>query len=761
MSSSVASHSGLPTPPRSSRVRSERGSFPHTSSKTPQGSQGSPSPGPSRVQTPVPRGHAPQSGRASPLHLRGNLHRPGSPSSPLNEAPGLHDARLHHSRFQTAHQHRQHASASQIAQRGTQVPPSPSRSPLSASPAFSLSSLPATPHRRRVSARKLNFPQLDLSESAASSVTSSGISPRLGSPFTGNSSTHSSPKARSHSITPSRSSSSSTVLIRRGLLPKPAPPTLAMSIQVHAPSPILSTRPVSPTPSQRPGSRSRPSSPSIPNLQLPSLRPPMARPPSRSEKLLRDTLRRAEEHERLASLAALPSPSIFGATQPAHGFVPATSPSRRHHRRDTASSTGTDASLEGSDYFKRDAYSHEEEQDAEEGGWLWRTRSATSASSSGSSQQHLAHGHTHGQHSPRMPGNAAEQGRSSSTAVPPPRVGNRSRAHTDPVGTLEISSPPYASPTSPQRTQLHRSAKSAPNVSRSSTSRQSVDHDALPHSPSHVAPNPVHCGCPSLTPHEAVLRSRLEGVLRGAKETERRTKSREREMTSSSSGSGTTSNSMASSRNLSVEGDWFFGPEGESYTSSPTTAASEYASSTTTTTTRKRGGSSSAQLPPHYTLPLPPTPMTTSHPHPPRTPSMKRHHRRSETLQSAPSSATLPPQRTRGSSTNGRGHPNNLQSQGPLTPPPTPPTSATSFNARTAAEQCKAMDGYVSFAQIEGLGVPPGLEEDGDDGEGGNVSRASKWLKWLSLGGHLNGVNANAAAGASGNGSGSGAPASR
>ena len=63
----------------------------------------------------------------------------------------------------------------------------------------------------------------------------------------------------------------------------------------------------------------------------------------------------------------------------------------------------------------------------------------------------------------------------------------------------------------------------------------------------------------------------------------------------------------------------------------------------------------------------------------------------------------------------------------PLTPPPTPP-----FNARIAAEQCKAMDGYVSFADIEGLGVPEGENDELDADEVTKRQRAG-WLKWPSL----------------------------
>jgi len=41
----------------------------------------------------------------------------------------------------------------------------------------------------------------------------------------------------------------------------------------------------------------------------------------------------------------------------------------------------------------------------------------------------------------------------------------------------------------------------------------------------------------------------------------------------------------------------------------------------------------------------------------------------------------------------------------PTTPPLTPPHRP--FNARRASAQCRAIQGYVSFANVEGLGVPP------------------------------------------------------
>lgn len=293
----------------------------------------------------------------------------------------------------------------------------------------------------------------------------------------------------------------------------------------------------------------------------------MTRPPSRSEKLLRDTLRKAEEQERLAQLAALPSPPLLGGMPPytqvhtlAPGFVlntkssGAARPPRRHVRRNTSSSSGTDASMGSIDYFKGQladggVVAHDEDHDmdgdSDEQEWLWRTQSATSVSSLSSAQ----HGYSY---TSRL--GAAVSRRDSTDKVPTSY--SRTRAHTDPTGGEKLAPAAeigFGSPDSPSlipaaRAALQRSSKSAPNVPRPGhSSRPSVEFET------------GSGGGLQLTPHEAVLRSRLEGVLRGAKEQEKRARSREtnreRER-SSGSGSG---NSMASSRNLSGEGEWFFG----------------------------------------------------------------------------------------------------------------------------------------------------------------------------------------------------------
>ncbi|KAK7692132.1 hypothetical protein QCA50_003751 [Cerrena zonata] len=538
------------------------------------------------------------------------------------------------------------------------VPSSPS-SPPPPSPA---SRMPRTPRRVHH-----DYAFLEPSSSVASSYSRTSC-PYPASGQTSSPSPRSKSKANSHSRSPSATLPPPAFLIRRGI--QRAPPTLAMSIQIHSPTPILSSRPTSPSPhphshhrsNPRSASRSksRPTSPLQPSAQLPPIpsRPPMARPPSRSERLLRDTLRRAEEQDRIANLAALPSPSILGASQPAHGF----SSPRRHVRRNTNSSTGTDASLEGSDYFKPEVFgiSQDEEQDADEGGWLWRTRSATSASSSSS-----------GHHPTRAPPNSRQQVAGSS----------RNRSHTDPTGgRVQEQQFAYGTPTSPPmptRAQLQRSPKSVPNVSRSS--RTSLEN--------HHGPD---CGCGSnagMTPHEVVLRSRLENVLRGAKEQERREERERRRESQSGSGSGS-GNSMASSRNLSGEGEWFFGSNGDTHTTSSAESA----------TTRY----------PHrqpFNLALPPVPRTPS--------SHSRSHSHAHKMLSNVSSPTKSAHR---------------HLSGPLTPPPTPP-----FNARTAAEQLKHMDGYVSFANIEGLGCPDDLDGENDEEEDDRTGGA-RWLKWLNLG---------------------------
>ena len=57
-----------------------------------------------------------------------------------------------------------------------------------------------------------------------------------------------------------------------------------------------------------------------------------------------------------------------------------------------------------------------------------------------------------------------------------------------------------------------------------------------------------------------------------------------------------------------------------------------------------------------------------------------------------------------------------------VTPPPTPPT----FDARGAAAKLRTIDGYVSFANVEGLGGPPGVDEEVTDDD----RRRGLWWPW-------------------------------
>jgi hypothetical protein len=60
----------------------------------------------------------------------------------------------------------------------------------------------------------------------------------------------------------------------------------------------------------------------------------------------------------------------------------------------------------------------------------------------------------------------------------------------------------------------------------------------------------------------------------------------------------------------------------------------------------------------------------------------------------------------------------NRSPQLPYTPP------SLSFNAQTAVAVCHRIDGYVSFANVEGLGAPP--ETDDEDEE---IGHRPHWLR--------------------------------
>lgn len=74
-----------------------------------------------------------------------------------------------------------------------------------------------------------------------------------------------------------------------------------------------------------------------------------------------------------------------------------------------------------------------------------------------------------------------------------------------------------------------------------------------------------------------------------------------------------------------------------------------------------------------------------------------------------------------------------------LSLPPHTPNTMSTFNARKASETCRMMEGYVSFANVEGLGTPPdGVddedkdeEKDRDDKRGRSLSA---WARRLFVG---------------------------
>ncbi|KAI0297221.1 hypothetical protein B0F90DRAFT_1634981 [Multifurca ochricompacta] len=67
-------------------------------------------------------------------------------------------------------------------------------------------------------------------------------------------------------------------------------------------------------------------------------------------------------------------------------------------------------------------------------------------------------------------------------------------------------------------------------------------------------------------------------------------------------------------------------------------------------------------------------------------------------------------------------HPHSHGHGQPATPPPTPPA----FDARGAAAKLRTIDGYVSFANVEGLGAPPGVDEDATEED----KRRGSWWPW-------------------------------
>ncbi|KAH7916632.1 hypothetical protein BJ138DRAFT_1121737 [Hygrophoropsis aurantiaca] len=247
-------------------------------------------------------------------------------------------------------------------------------------------------------------------------------------------------------------------------------------------------------------------------------------------------------------------------------------------------------------------------------------------------------------------------------------------------------------------------------------------------------------------PHEAVLRSRLERVLsRGMKEMTRERERARRESVSTSAESSSPPSSLRSlsDSHASSGSTGLTAPDthGESCTCACTCRAlpTHPQSHDQRARSHRHTKSMSAAQPPPYPYPyqhatstvaspLPKrsvTPVTTSpwmmtplppspplYPHSPNSPHS--HH-----SQSSPRSPNL------NSSSSPRSHPHS-----PHMPHTPSPRSKQQFDAHTASIACRQVSGYVSFASVAGLGAPAGMDDDsnGDDGESrGRGRKRGKW----------------------------------
>lgn len=343
----------------------------------------------------------------------------------------------------------------------------------------------------------------------------------------------------------------------------------------------------------------------------------IARPPSRSERLLRDTLLRDDKERH--PVPPSPRRNTHPQSHP-HAHLQPQQP-RNHSRRPSYSSYSSasasgDHSPQEYEYGYDDDDDREDDREADEqwmrGTVLFRTPMAAPAPAGLVRNKSLGHRRE---------------------TSPSPSSHRYSAQHYQ-----QQQLPQHQGHGQPQRAPLQRSANSMP------TSLPRSPPASPPSRPASFASPPAarsrsHSHSTSLsmqlTPHEAVLRARLEKVLSMGRDES----AREREAH-----------------------DW---------TSSPSSAGSE----------------------------SPPSSHSHSHAHsPPRSHSRPHAH--------AP---------------------------GPHTPPDSP-----AFNARTASALCRQMEGYVSFACVEGLGEQQGMDAGSDEeafarglGRGGlKVGLERLWRAW-------------------------------
>ncbi|OCB88394.1 hypothetical protein A7U60_g4435 [Sanghuangporus baumii] len=401
--------------------------------------------------------------------------------------------------------------------------------------------------------------------------------------------------------------------------PKHSPPSRRLFLPVRASFELYTHATRGPA-IYMPEHSSRPGSPSRRSRALsPRRADATTRPPSRCESLLRDTLRRADEQER--TLARRTMSRGRGRSRPrGNSFLEAL-------RRDDSVDSDCD--------FDENIF--------------------------------------------RVNGIEGVHCRSRTQAMPMPRRGAASVSSSDAV-SLNFGSPSSPSPIPPSMMRT-RTAPTVPRVSgRHRDEEQRAAQTLSPQSGRRSLPNTVSHShgsvvtsneaspkqrASALSPHETVLRAKLEYVLQKAG-------------SPSPDESAVVSPPQLSGRDRRNHHRTF--SHGVSIVTSP----------------KHRDGTSSNTSSPQS---LAPSSLSNSATDLDRTHSSRSQARDSLAYRTSSSS---PPE--------------------PLTPPPTPP-----FNARIASEVCKRIDGYVSFASVEGLGEPPGLDIDSDEGEEG----LKKWGRWL------------------------------
>lgn len=261
------------------------------------------------------------------------------------------------------------------------------------------------------------------------------------------------------------------------ITPPRSKPTLAMTLQIHAPSPLNNA----PLHIHSP----RPSSPSPRRNSHQQHQDHIARPSSRSERLLRDTLMR-DEQERHA-VPPLPPTLAASSTRPT-----------QHRPRQSSYS-----------HEQNHGYDSGDEEPWMRGTFLFRTPMAG-------------------------PGLVRNKSAGHSYHSPPREHKSRATSPSPSSNRQHLKRSPNSMPTSIPRT-------TTDSASRSRSHSQSNSMSSLP---------PAAAAC-TLTPHEAVLRSRLEKVLSmGRDEVEREGERRRRAATTAAD-------------------DWLLGHDVRSYSSYP------------------------------------------------------------------------------------------------------------------------------------------------------------------------------------------------